>query len=631
MPYKQYWSSGVIPSSILTDKPLLLPVTHHAFEPEDLVNLKKYIAELKKRHVFKAGLAYLIGAWVFSEVAALILDSFEAPPYIMKTILVVLIIGLPVWLVFSWVYDLTPEGIKKTSSVDPKDSKSPVINQRLNRAIILFMSIAIILLSVTLFWHNPERGTQEVTAPDSSIVNKIELIAVLPFFNNRSDPETDYLGFAMADQIIGGLVYLQNLTVRPSASVRQYEQKSIDPKEVGDELQVDFVLIGNYLKEGNTIRLNIELINVNANKIIWRKPIEVGFQSAFELQDLVAQEVIEGMNVQFTQKELNRIRKDIPNDPLAYEFFLRSISIEYTNEGDRLAIALLEKSIELDSTFAPAYNQLGDRLRKLALYSLLSPEERTKGEGALLKALSMNSEHIGALGNLAMAYTETNRTKEAVELIKKILEINPNSAEAHFSLGYIYRYAGLNEEAIQEMEKAIAIDSRNQGYRSIIVSYFFAGEYEKAIEAGSLFEESAFILLFQGLAHLYLGRETEALECFNRVIRIDPGNRQAISSGIAKAYIEGDIEAGISHANTYEQFDSGDAEAWYFISFLYGMLGEKDACIRCLRRAVEGGFFNYPRISTDKNLDSVRGEEAFKEILDEARKKHMAFKEIAFK
>ena len=169
----------------------------------------------------------------------------------------------------------------------------------------------------------------------------------------------------MADQIIGGLVYLNNITVRPSASIRQYEQQTIDPKKVGEELQVDYVVIGNYLKEGKKIRLNVELINVNSNKIIWREPIEVDYRSAFELQDIVAQEVIEGMNVQFTQKELSRIRKDMPKDPLAYEYFLRSISFEDTNEGDRLAIALLEKSIELDSTYAPAYNQLGDRLHNL--------------------------------------------------------------------------------------------------------------------------------------------------------------------------------------------------------------------------------------------------------------------------
>ena len=303
-------------------------------DSENLVNFKKYIAELKKRHVFKAGLAYLIGAWVFTEVAALVLDAFSAPPYFLKTILVVIAIGFPVWLAFSWVYDLTPDGIKKTSEISQPDTKSPKINQRLNRAIIAFLTIAVTLLVVNQF----RSSTRDKTTKAESIENTIELIAVLPFSNTKSDPETDYLGFAMADQIIGGLIYLNNIAVRPSASIRKYEQQAIDPKKVGEELQVDYVLIGNYLKEGDKIRLTVELIHVQSNKIIWRKPIEVDFQSAFELQDIVAQEVIQGMNVQFTQKELSRIQNNIPHDPLAYEYFLRSISYEYTNEGDLLAI-----------------------------------------------------------------------------------------------------------------------------------------------------------------------------------------------------------------------------------------------------------------------------------------------------
>ena len=161
------------------------------------MNLREYIAELKKRHVFKAGLAYLIGAWVFTEVAALVLDAFSAPPYFLKTILVVIAIGFPIWLVFSWIYDLTPEGIIKTSSSKQAVSKSPKINQRLNRAIITFLTIAIILLVVNQVRPSP----QEKTSDAESIENSMDLIAVLPFFNTKADPETDYLGFAMADQL----------------------------------------------------------------------------------------------------------------------------------------------------------------------------------------------------------------------------------------------------------------------------------------------------------------------------------------------------------------------------------------------------------------------------------------------
>jgi len=590
------------------------------------VNLKKYIAELRKRHVFKAGLAYLVGAWVFTEVSALVLDTFAAPPYVMKTILIVLVIGFPIWLIFSWVYDLTPDGIKKTPKTSNADPKSPKINQRLNRAIIAFLTVAVTLLVVNQVRSSPD----DKAIQTESVENSIDLIAVLPFFNSKSDPETDYLGLAMADQIIGGLIYLNNITVRPSASIRQYVQQAIDPKKVGEELQVDYVLMGNYLKEGNRIRLTVELINVHSNKILWREPIERDFQSAFELQDIVAQEVIQRMNVQFTQKELSRIRKNIPQDPLAYEYFLRSISYNYTNEGDLLAIKMLEKSIELDSTYAPAYYHLGDRLHRYAIYGSPNSEDALRSEKALLKALSLNSEHLGALGDLSRRYTETDRIMEAVELVKQILEINPNSAEAHFALGYIYRYAGMNQEAKREMEKAITLDSRNQVFRSIMITYYFAGEYEKTFEAGRLFEESSFIFEMQGLALLKLGKNTEAIEYFDRVINLIPNTGETIFTSSAKAFAEGYIEEAISFAIQYDQLQIADAEGWYFKSFLYGMQGNKEGCLRCLRKAVESGFFNYPLMSTDSYLDPVREDPEFQEVLQKAKEKHLAFKERFF-
>lgn len=615
MGHKQNIVFRVISSSILTNT---------------LVNFKKYIAELKKRHVFKAGLAYLIGAWVFTEVSALVLDTFAAPPYVMKTILIVLVIGFPIWLVFSWVYDLTPEGIKKTRKSDPDNSRSPVINHRLNRTIIGFLSIAVVLLVVNqlrISTNNSENRAGNRTPDEIATADKpIELIAVLPFFNSKSDPETDYLGFAMADQIIGGLVYLKNMVVRPSASIRQYEQQRIDPKTVGDELQVDYILIGNYLKEDNVIRLNVELINVRSNEIIWREPLQVDFQSAFELQDIVAKEVIAGMNVQFTQKELMRISKDIPENPLAYEYFLRSISYAHSNEGDQLAIEMLNKSIELDSSYAPAHYQLGDRLHRFAQYGFLDPAETKRAEESYLKALSLNGELLSALGQLSMVYAETDRIVEAVKLTKEMLELNPNNANAHFSIGYIYRYAGLNKKAVEEMEKAISLDPKNQGFRSINITYIWAGEYEKAFEVGKLFKESAFIIGIQGQALFRMGREKEAMEHLKRVFILEPGKLEANAASGVTYYVLGNIEEGLSAARKFEDYNLADAEAWYFNAGNYGLLGDKEGCIRCLKRAVDGGFFNYPLMKTDFYLDVARDDSEFQEILNHAEEKHLDFR-----
>ena len=599
------------------------------------MNLKQYIAELKKRHVIKAGLAYLIGAWVFTEVSSLILDSFDAPEHLMKTILIVLAIGFPIWLVFSWVYDITSEGIIKTGKTEQAKVETIRIDRRVNRAIISLLTIAVILLTINQFRTAPSNKTElpagkEFVESPLPVEKSTELVAVLPFFNTKDDVETNYLGFAMADQIIGGLVYLKNISVRPSASVRRYIQQAIDPEIVGDDLQVDYVLMGNYLKEANTIRLNVELIHVKSNEIIWREPLEVDFKSAFELQDIVAQQVIEGMNVQFTQKELSRISKDIPANPLAYEYFLKSISYEHNNEGDQLAIEMINKSIELDANYAPAYNQLGRRLHRYAQFGLLNPEETNRSENAFLKALELNAELIPALASLSSLYTETNRIIEAVELTKQILEINPNSAEAHFSLGYIYRYAGMNDEAIEQMEKAISLDPKNQGFRSINITYLFAGKYENAFNAGSLFEESAFILQIKGQALFRQGKHEKALEYLNDAIKLEPGKLAALTSIGVKAFIEGNLEEGIKAAQKFEEYNIADAEAWYFIAGNYGLLGDIEGCLRCLKRAVDGGFFNYPLMSTDFYLNSARDDPEFQTILAKAKKKHQAFKERFF-
>ena len=465
---------------------------------------------------------------------------------------------------------------------------------------------------------------------ESNKVKSIDLIAVLPFSNTKSDPETDYLGFAIADQIIGSLVYLKNISVRPSGSIRKYEKQVVDPIRAGDDLKVDYILIGNYLMEAGIVRLNIELIKVNTNEMIWREPIEIDFNNAFELQDIVAQKVVKGLNVQFTQQELNRIKKDIPVNPLAYEYYLKSISYPLSNEGDQFAIKMLNKSIELDSSYAPAYNQLGDRIHRLSIYGLRNREEPKRAENLYLKALSLNPELISALSNLAMLYTETARIEEAVDIVRQVLEINSNNAEAHFSLGYIYRYAGMNTEAILEMEKAVSLEPDNSTFRSIIITYLWAGDYKKAFEACKLYKESAYILAYQGQALFRQGNQKQAVEYMDRAISMQPdGGHALVLTGI-KASIIGNREEGLAATLKFEEYDIADAEAWYFTAGNYGLLGDKEGCIRCLRKAVDRGFFNYPCMLTNSYLDSARDDPKFQEILEEAKLKHEAFKKRFF-
>ncbi len=589
------------------------------------MNIKNYISELKRRNVFKASIAYIIVAWIIIQVASIALPTFDAPPFVLKTILFLMVIGFPLNLVFAWAYELTPEGIKKTKEVNLKKSITPKTGSRLNKVIITMLSIAVVLLILNQFRNGSSKI--ETISVDGSLRSSI---AVIPFLNTKPDPDTDYIGFAIADQIISKLTYLKNIMVRPSSSIRKYQSQVVDPTTVGDDLKVNYVLTGNYLKQAGIIRLNIELVEVNTNEMIWHEPIEVDYNNAFELQDIVAQKVVDGMKVQFSQNELNRINKDIPDDPLAYEYYLRSISYPLTNEGDRFAIDMLNKAIELDSNYAPAYSQLGARIHRLEIFGKDDLGEYKSAESYYLKALSINNELISALANLSRLYTETAKTNEAVELTRQMLDISPNNAEAHFSLGYIYRYAGMNKEAIQEMEKAVNLDQNNPRFRSIVITYYSAGEYEKAFQSIINYEASAYILGERGAALFRLGNNKRATEYFDRVIDLEPGGLNALWVTGMKAYIEGNIEEGLEATKQFEAYNIADAEAWFHFAGNFGLLGDKEGCIRTLKRAVDTGYFNYPFMLTDFFLDSARDEPEFQKVLEEAKEKHLAFKKKFF-
>jgi len=310
----------------------------------------------------------------------------------------------------------------------------------------LFLLFALVVVSGFFYWLRMQSDTTD----GSSIV--VQRLAVLPFTNIHNEPQTDFLGFALADQIIGSLSYLQNILVRPSSAIRQYQNQIVDAQTAGKALKVDIILTGNYLIEANMVRLNVELVHVDTNEMVWREPIEVEYENTFALQDIVSEKIIDGLKLQFSQDERERMQSDVSQNPLAYEYYLRSISYPSTTEGDLLALKMLNNSIQLDSSYAPAFSELGFRRQHYWNYGLAGTEEIKKAERAYLRALSLNDELLSGLWNLSTLYIETARAEEAVELTKKMLAINPNNAMAHFSLGDGFKAA--REEALRNDAEA---------------------------------------------------------------------------------------------------------------------------------------------------------------------------------
>ncbi len=511
---------------------------------------------------------------------------------------------------------------------------------------MLMVMAVVVLLSITLY------SIQQSKLKTDLQTQQIHSIAVLPFFNNNPDSATDYYGFAIADQVIGGLNYLKNITVRPAVSIRQYAATDYNPIEVGKTLGVDFILTGHYTigfngnqngigqsygnngfdnNNNNDIRLNTELVDIKTNQIVWRgNPILTNYKNTFKLQDMVVRQVVEGLKIEFATEKFDNIQRNVPQSPLAYEYYLRSIAYPYSTEGHRMAIAMLKQSITLDDQYAPTYIQLGNRIRRLAQYGLVETDPLPDTEQYYLKALSLNPELLEAMAYLSMLYTETNRIEEAIQLAQSMYQLNPNNANTHFTLGYIYRYAGLLDEAILEMEKAVALDPKNIKFRSLIGSYSATGQYQKAFDMTTRYEPSPFTYGWQALMSNRLGNSEKALELYDYLISNYPNSLWANVAIIHKSSLLGDLDAGLQAVDALVNTEVADGETIYYTAAYYGLLGDKTRCLQLLKKAVDAGYFNHVNIASNDYFDWLKSDPEFQLILDEAKRKHQAFLSLVF-
>jgi len=447
-------------------------------------------------------------------------------------------------------------------------------------------------------------------------------LAVLPFTNIKPDPNIDYLGNALAAEIISDLSYFKNISVRPFSTVRELENRG--------NLDVDYILTGNFLQVMGDIRLKIELFNTNTNDILWQESLEEEFKKSYKLQDIVSEKVIDELKIRFSSEESQRMQMDIPKNPIAYEYYLRGVAFPLSVERNHLAISILLESIKLDSTYAPAFAEIGYRKILLAQYELGSSNLYNESERYLLKSLTINPELLYAMSNLAGAYVELGKSGEAFLLTQKALKINPNDAFTHFIISYICRYAGMLNESKKAAEKALALEPTNVRFRSIGRTYLYLGEYTEALNAYELGGQSAYTYEHKGEIYFREGKMDSALRYFNRALNIEPSTISGISSKAMKAYIEQNKVEGLKMAKEWEQNDPWDSEDLYNLASIYGLFNEKKRCFLILRKAVEGGFFNYPFMLNDSFLDPVRDDPEFREVLAIAKEKHEAFKRKYF-
>ena len=457
---------------------------------------------------------------------------------------------------------------------------------------------------------------------------KVRSLAILPFQNLKPDPATDFLGFSLADAVITELSYVNALTVRPSSAVGTYRNQAVDPQKVGSQLNVDTLLTGTFLTDGEDLRITAQLIDVKTDKILWRDTIDVKYDKLLTVHDRVSREIIRGLELSLSRAETAHLKRASPVGALAYEYYLRGVDLYWLNDFSA-AISMLEKSVAMEPSYAPAWAHLGHAYATNASLHLAGREFYKKAEDAYQRALALDPSLLVPRIYLANLLTNTGRVEEGVPLLRRALQTNPNNAEAHWELSYAYRFGGMLAESVAEAERARGLDPQVKINSSALNGYLYLGQYEEFLKSLPV-NNSAYILFYRGFAEYHEKKREQASRDLNRAYELDPTLLpaqigKALSYAMAQRRTRGleflrETEVGIDERGVT------DGELLYKVAQVYAVLADKTSSLRMLRRSIDSGFFCYPYFVRDPLLDSLRDQPGLGERMAEARRRHEDFK-----
>jgi DNA-binding winged helix-turn-helix (wHTH) protein/TolB-like protein/tetratricopeptide (TPR) repeat protein len=505
--------------------------------------------------------------------------------------------------------------------------KSILVDSRNKRVLIPALGVlSVVVVGLGYFAYQKQSSKTPPPARPRSL-------AILPFQSLREDSKNDFLGFSLADAVITKLDYVSSLTVRPSSAIEKYRNQAIDIARIAADLHVDTLLTGNFIREGDDLRITSQLIDVKTENILWKGEFGLKYDRLLTVQDTVAEEIVKGLKLSLSPLEVERLKHDKPVDAAAYEYYLRGVDL-YARNDFPMAIKMLEKSAEIDPSYALTWAHLGRAHTANASFELGGRDSYRAAQTAYETALSLHPAQIEARIFMANRFTDTGRVENAVPLLREAEKTNPNHAELHWELGYAYRFGGMLAESVAECERARELDPGVKLSTSALNGYLYLGQYDKFLGSLPKNSDSPLILFYRGFGEYYKKDFARAAKDLDGAFELHATLLQA-RVGKALSYAIGHQESKgleILHAteDKIAERGVGDPEALYKIAQAYAVLGDKVSALRVLRLSIDNGFFSYPYFVTDPLLDPLRRENEFATLIGAARKRHEAFKRKFF-
>jgi len=515
--------------------------------------IQRFIAEIKRRKVFKVALVYAVGAWVLLQVAEVTFEPLNLPKWAMTFMVVLAIVGFALTIVLAWALEITPDGVKKT-----KPLKRPAAK--------------------------PDGGEGESS------------IAVLPFVDMSPDKDQDYFCEGMAEEIINALTKVKGVHVASRTASFQFKGETTDINQIGERLNVDTVLEGSVRKAGDHLRVMAQLIKVEDGYHIWSEGYDRDLKDVFAIQKEIAENIVEAFQLTLTPTEEQAIKHSPTSDVEAYDYYLRGRKFFYQHrkQGFDQAREMFSRAIELDAGFALAHAGLADCFSNIYMYADSSASNRLQAETASRLALELDPKSAQAHASRGLALSLSKRYDEAEQAFKEAIRLDPNLFEAHYFYARACLAQGAFEKAVEEFE--MACRTRPEDYQSpalLAQAYISLGRKEEAIKA-----------------------KWRALDLIEEHLKRNPEDARALYLGAAGLIELGKKEQGLDWANRALAMGPDDAMILYNVACVYSHAGALDMAIDCLERSVARGMAHKEWIEHDTDLDPLRDNPRFKALLE---------------
>jgi adenylate cyclase len=469
------------------------------------MNFKNSLEEFKRRNVFKAAIAYLVVSWLLVQVFSIILPAFEANPVFLKAIIIIQIIGFPIWIIFSWVFEFTPEGLKKTTDVKPDASIMPKTGSRINKVIIFALTLTIVILIIERFTNKP---LQVLDYGEKGI-------AVLAFADMSPNKDHEYFSDGISEELLNILVKIPNLKVISRTSSFSYKEKNATAIQIGKDLNVSHILEGSIRKAGNMVRITAQLIKTSDGSHEWSHTFDRNLDSIFKIQDEIAREVSKQLELSLMDKSMEFHEEP---DTKAYNLYLQARHLIHLNtkDGYLLAEDLIKKSIAIDSTYSNSWDLLASIYNTGSFnFGIGEIKERMeKGLIAAKKAVKINPINAEAYATLASIQENTWDFDESEKNMQKALELQPNSAIL-IGTAALMTYGDL-EKTVALIKRAIELDPLvYTNYYNLGHTYLRLNRLDNAMEAFNKFTtyypNTQILHYMKGKVLLAQGKKSEAL------------------------------------------------------------------------------------------------------------------------